>query len=128
MNIAYIINSIFGVEGHNKNTKIAEVIDVTVAPNGNVTVIADFSLSDHPYHYIVVKPDNIHRYRINEQYKTGGLSIPHPAISAIDYSVNAGGRTVTDWLKAKGETVHIDIENFDSENSHTYSVFVMGVR
>lgn len=128
MNIAYIINSIFGVEGHNKNTKIAEVTDVTVAPNGNVSVIADFSLSDYPYHYIVVKPDNSHKYRINEQYKTGGLSVPYPAISVIDYSVNAGSRTVTDWLKAKGETVRIDIENLDDENSHTYSVFVMGVR
>ena len=128
MNISYVINSLFGVEGQNKNIKIAEVIDVTVAASGNSTVIADFSLANYPYHYIVIKPDNRHKYRVNEQYKTGGLSIPTPAISVIDYSVNAGGRTVTDWIKAKGETVHIDIENLDSENSQTYSVFVMGVR
>jgi hypothetical protein len=128
MNISYIINSLFGVEGKNKNTKIAEVIDVTVAASGNDTVISDFSLSNFPYHYIVVKPNNSHKYRINEQYQTGSLSVPYPAISVVDYSVNGGGRTVTDWLKAKGETVHIDIENLDSENSHTYSVFVMGVR
>lgn len=128
MNISYVINSLLGVEGQNKNIKIAEVTDVTVEPNGNVTVIADFSLSDYPYHYIAVKHDSAHKYKINEQYKTGGFSVPSRAISVIDYSVNAGGRTVTDWLKAKGETVHIDIENLDGENSHTYSVFVMGVR
>lgn len=128
MNIAYLINSLLGVEGQNKNIKIAEVIDVTVAANGNVTVIEDFSLSNYPYHYIVVNPNNRHKYRINEQYKTAGFSIPSPAINVIDYSVNDGGRTVTDWLKAKGETVHIDIENLDGENSHTYKVFVIGVR
>ena len=128
MNISYIVNTLFGVEGQNKNTKIAEAKDVTVAANGNVTVINDFSLSNYPYHYIVIKPDNPHNYMINEQYKTDGVNVPSPAISVVDYSVNVGRRTVTDWIKAKGEAVHIDIENLDAENSHTYSVYVMGVR
>ena len=128
MNLSYIINEIFGVNGKNKNIKIAEVKDVSVEASGNVTVINDFSLSDFPYHYIAVKVEASHNYKINEQYKTDNLNIPVSATPVIDFSANIGGRTVTDWIKAKGETVHIDIENLDTENSHTYSIYVIGVR
>ena len=114
MNISWIMNELLGVSGKNKNIKIAEVTDVTVAASGNATVISDFSLSDYPYHYVAVKADSSHNFIVCEQSKIGSISFPYPAVTLIDYSVTPNNRGITDWQKAKGETVRIDIENLDT--------------
>ncbi len=128
MNISWIANQVLGVNGKNKNVKIAEQKDYVVAASGNVTVIPDTSLSDYPYHYVVVKADGLHNFMIKEQFKTDGFSVPGSAITIIDRETVAANRGVSEWQKAKGETVHIDIVNLDTENSHTYNLYLLGVR
>lgn len=127
MNLAYIINGFLSVRGKDKNVKIAEVKDFQVEANGNVTIMAKQSLSDFPYHYIVVNSDQRHNFIVSEQYLTDGLSIPYPVIPVFDFSVTTARRSASDWLKAKGEEVRIDIQNLDA-SAHTYSIYLMGVR
>lgn len=127
MNLTQIINSELNTEGQRKNILLGQsTVDFTVPANTTKTVISTTELRDYPYHYIVIKSSK-KTYIVKEQYKTGSLSIPHPALPVMDGASINDVRAVSDWITCKGETVHIDVQNTGEEDI-TVTVFLMGVR
>lgn len=111
-----------------KHIILGSKLGQSIAASGSNSIVSDLAtVKDFAFVYVSYKANAEHAKHITLQFLNpeNTLGATNPAKTILS---NSDAQNISDWIEVKGSSCTLKVYNDDSENSHTYDVYLYGVR